>query len=479
MKSKGKHLHFFAIISDAVSTLWSIIVPLGFGFAWGMRHLGQITGYALIILLVIIVFNFFKWLRFKYEFVDDQFHIRSGVLVRSDRYIRIQRIQSVQIKTNLLLRLLGVVQLKFDTADQASKGDMVLSALKLEEAEKIKAEVSRGKTQKSIIFAVEDPTEAPKVVDDSPKKVYALSGKRLLGASLLTSKVGVVLAAVFGLWSQADDFIPDSIQGQSLSYLEHASLVGMIIIIGMVILMLWLVSLVSALLRWGFFKLSVHEGEWRIHRGVWETSDETYKTDRVQAIRIKEQWLQQLFGWCTVYADCSGSIDLEKSNGGSVLVFPLLRKKELPDFLETAIPRFSGPIKRHPLPMRGTLYRMILPAIFWIGLCSVLTWRLDWGKYSLIALPFILAYFWFKNRSEGWALMDKRLIAINRWLTKTTTITRKEHIQSFAKRQSRIQKKLHLSTCSATIRASTAEIITIHQLDETDADKLFQWFRKK
>ncbi|MCO7125512.1 PH domain-containing protein [Sporolactobacillus shoreicorticis] len=476
MKSNGKHLHFFAIISDAVATLRGIIVPLGFGFVWGVRHLGDIIGYVLIIPLVIVVFNFFKWLRFKYEFVDDQFHIRSGVLVRSDRYIRIQRIQSVQIKTNLLLRLLGVVQLKFDTADQASKGDTVLSALKLEEAERIKAEVSRGKTQQSATAVEEKPVQTSK---DLPKKIYLLSGKRLLAASLLSSKIGVMIAAVAGLWSQADDFIPDSIQGRSLSYLEHASLVGIIIIIGVAILLFWLFSLVSALLRWGFFKLSIYEEEWCIHRGVWETSDETYKTDRVQAIRIKEQWFQQLFGWCTVYADCSGSIDLEKSDGGSILVFPLLRKKELPDFLKTAIPRFSGPIERHPLPMRGTLYRMILPAAFWIVLCSVLTWWLDWGKYTFIAFPFILAYIWFKNRSEGWALIDKRLIVVNRWLTKTTTITTKQHIQSFAKRQSRFQKKLNLSTCKTFIRASTQETFTIHQLDEQDADRLFHWFRKK
>ncbi|GAY74827.1 hypothetical protein, ydbT homolog [Sporolactobacillus inulinus] len=129
MNSKRRHLHFFAIFSDALSTLWSIVVPLGFGFAWGLRHLDDIIGYVLILPLIILIFNFVKWLRYTYELSDEQFHIRSGIFVRSDRYIRLLRIQSVQIKTNLLLRLLGVVQLKFDTADPASKGDMVLTAL--------------------------------------------------------------------------------------------------------------------------------------------------------------------------------------------------------------------------------------------------------------------------------------------------------------------------------------------------------------
>ncbi|GAY74828.1 hypothetical protein, ydbT homolog [Sporolactobacillus inulinus] len=277
---------------------------------------------------------------------------------------------------------------------------------------------------------------APKalVQEKQPKKVYQLSGKRLLAASLLSSKIGVMLAAVFGLWSQADDFVPDSIRGRSLSYLEHTSLVGLIILIGFAIILLWFASFISILLRWGFFRLSVFDNEWRIHRGVWETKDETYKTDRVQAIQIKETWLQQLFGWCTVYAECSGSIDLEKSDGGgSVIVFPMIRKEELPSFLTIVIPRFAGTLSARALPFRSTLYRMAVPACFWMILCSVLAWRFDWGKYALIGLPVILIYGWFRRRSEGWLLSGQRLIVVNRWFAKTTTVTRKNHIQSLEK----------------------------------------------
>ncbi|MCL1631359.1 PH domain-containing protein [Sporolactobacillus sp. CPB3-1] len=474
MKSESKHLHVFAIFSNAVSTLWQMIVPLGFGLAWSVRHLDDIIGYVLIIPLVILVFSFLRWLRFKYEFVDGQFHIRSGILVRSDRYIRIQRIQSVQIKTNLLLRLLGVVQLKFDTADPASKGDMVLSALKLKEAERIKAAVSHEKTPHSDFAAQDVHMETPQ---NQPGRIYKLSGKRLLAASLLSSKAGVMIAAVFGLWSQADDFVPDSIRGRSLSYIEHASLVGLIVLICIGIFLFWLFSLISVLLRWGFFRLSIDDDEWRIHRGVWETSDETYKTDRVQAIRIKEHWLQQCFGYCTVYADCSGSVDSEKTDGGSVLVFPLLKKTELADFLDTAIPRFSGAAMVRRLPVRGTLYRMIWPVLFWSVSLSLLAWFLPWGKYVLIALPLMLAYCWLMYRSQGFGLCGRQLVVVNRWFARTTLITRINHIQWFARKQSRIQKRFRLGTCTAAIRAASSQTFAIRQLDIEDSENLFHWFQ--
>ncbi|MCO7175095.1 PH domain-containing protein [Sporolactobacillus kofuensis] len=477
MNSKGKHLHFFAIFNEALSTLWSILVPLMFGFIWGVRHLDTIFGYIIIIPLIILIFNFFKWLRFTYEFVDDQFHIRSGVLVRNDRYIRIQRIQSVQIKTNLLMRPLGIVQLKFDTADPAVKGDMILSALKRTEAEKIKAQISRGKTEQAEQVHSEEIVSVSPNIDESPLHVYTLSGKRLVAASLLYSKIGVMLAAVFGLWSQADDLIPDRIRGRSLSYIEHVSLVGIIIIIGFAILLLWLFSLITTLFKWGGFKLSIYHDEWRIHRGILETRDETYKIDRVQAIRIKEQWLQQLFGWCTLYAECSGSIDSEKGDGGSVLIFPLIRKTDLPIFLENVMPKFSGPITINQLPIRGALYRMIIPIAFWFSLSSILAWWLPWGKYTFLALPLILVYCWIRLRSEGYALNEDRLIFVNRLFAKTTTITRKNNIQSFAKKNSRTQRRLNLASCSATVRASSAETYTMRQLDERDAHKLFHWFR--
>ncbi|WP_139693208.1 PH domain-containing protein [Sporolactobacillus terrae] len=479
MNSKRRHLHFFAIFSDALSTLWSIIVPFGFGLVWGLRHLDDIIGYVLILPLVILIFNFVKWLRYTYEWSDDQIHIRSGIFVRNDCYIRFQRIQSVQIKTNLLLRLLGVVQLKFDTADPASKGDRVLTALNKKEAERIKAEVSRVKGQLSNLRTEGTAPESPVHKEKQPKKRYQLSGKRLLAASLLSSKIGAMLAAVFGLWSQADDLIPDNIRGRSLSYLEHASLVGLIILIGAAILLLWVASLISILLRWGFFRLMVFDTEWRIHRGVWETKDETYKTDRVQAIQIQETWLQQLFGWCTIYAQCSGSIDSENDDGGSIIVFPMLRKEELPGFLSTVIPRFAGTLSTRVLPLRSTLYRMAGPACFWIVSCSILAWRFDWGNYALIGLPFILIYGWFRRRSESWALSDKRLIVVNRWFAKTTTITRRNNIQSLTIKQSFLQKRLGLANTLATIRASSEQIFSIHQLEKEHANTIFQWFRNR
>ncbi|TGA97977.1 hypothetical protein E4665_09925 [Sporolactobacillus shoreae] len=470
MRSEKRHLHFFAVFSESISILRNLILPLGVGFFAGLRHLSDQYGYMLAIPLIIVVFGYFKWLRLTYEITDGQFHLQSGVLVRNDRYIRIPRIQSVQVQTNVVLRLFGLVKLKLDTADPANKGDIVLSVLKLEEANRIKQLLGH--------IDDEQPSAETNIVvnPDSPKKIFRLSVRDFLTAAVTSSSIGII-GVLLAVWSQLDHLVPGNTLGSSFSYLSRLQLSALIPLIVFAVVVLWLISIAVTFIRWGNFRLIVTENQWRIHKGILETSDETYKTDRVQAIRIKEEPLQQLFGLYTVYAECSGSVDSEKGAKGSVLVFPIIRKKELQPFLETIIPRFAGSISCGRMPLRGNFYSMIKLLLFLTVVFAGLSWFFSWGKWLWLTLPIAAVWSFLCFHSSGFRLEENRIVFARRAVAKTSMITLKRHVQTLTRENSRIQQRLGLSSCSVTIRSSHPQSYTADQLESSDAEKLFQWFR--
>ncbi|RYM02875.1 hypothetical protein EWH99_10170 [Sporolactobacillus sp. THM7-7] len=477
MKSEGKRIHFFSIFIDFLNTLRSLILPLGIGFFLGFRHFFDDYGFLLLIPLFILISDFVGWLRTRYEITDEHFHLRSGVFVRKDRYIKVSRIQTIQVSTNILMRPFGLVKVKFDTAD-ADKSDVVLSVVKDEEARRIKQLLGHGDEQLEDLENASAPDSLIRPAGKkSPNRVFKLSGKDLLIAALTSSNIGVIIGTAGAFLSQADDIIPDHFFNSSVGYLAHLTFIFIILLIVLAALILWLASLAVTFIRWGGFTLSVTDETWRIQKGLIQITDETYKLDRVQAIRIKEHWLQQLFGLCTVFAEAIGSVSEDKESGGSILVFPIVRKKALPSFLEAAIPRFAGTIETKRIPMRGVIYALLKPTLLLSAICTGLTWFFSWGKFTWIGVPVIILYFFFSFRTSGFSLKGHRIVFTDRMLAKTTVITLKKHIQTFTKEASRVQRRLGLGCSRFSIRSSSPQTYENNQMDQKDAEKLFQWFR--
>jgi Predicted membrane protein len=472
MKSEKKRLHYFAVLSECLGTLKKLILPLGVSFFTFLQHMSQWIGFALIAAGVLLIYDFFKWLRFTYEVRGGDFHIQSGVLIRNDRYIRLARIQSVQIQTNLLLRLIGLVQLRLDTADPADKGDVVLSALSRHEAERVRRLIGHGgETDQDLPATASGQTV-------TPKKVFRLSGRDFIFATLTSSSIGII-GVLLAFWSYAGNLISDQLMNRSIHrfiLLPPAALIPLILLM---LLVLWLCSAAVTFFRWGNFRLTVTPEKLQIHKGILETADATYMKNRVQAIRIHEEWLQQLSGFCTIYAECSGSVDNDKNKEGSVLVFPIVRKKELQTFLDAVIPEFSGSIACDPIPLRGQIYSMMKPALPVTIILVFLPFFLSWSFWLWPVLPVALVLFLLQSRSSGYRQEEHRLVFSHRLLAKTRTITLKSRIQTFTVSRSRIQHRFGLGSCSLSIRSSTGQVCRVHQLKKADTDQLFQWFRKE
>ncbi|WP_368731600.1 PH domain-containing protein, partial [Pseudomonas sp. 2822-17] len=57
-----------------------------------------------------------RWVTFKYQVVDNELQVRQGLIFRKRRYIRQERIQSIDLNAKLIQRLFNLVEVKVETA---------------------------------------------------------------------------------------------------------------------------------------------------------------------------------------------------------------------------------------------------------------------------------------------------------------------------------------------------------------------------
>ncbi|MBD5011336.1 PH domain-containing protein, partial [Xanthomonas citri pv. citri] len=82
-----------------------------------------------------------KWRRFTYRIEDDEFRIEEGLFVTKKRYISIDRIQTMNTSAGLVQQIFKLVKLQIETAGGGKEAEAVLSAISVEEAERIKEAV--------------------------------------------------------------------------------------------------------------------------------------------------------------------------------------------------------------------------------------------------------------------------------------------------------------------------------------------------
>ncbi|MDX9791522.1 MAG: PH domain-containing protein, partial [Candidatus Kapabacteria bacterium] len=86
--------------------------------------------------MVIIPGHILRWYYFSYMIGENEIIIRSGVFARKTRNIPIKRVQNINVKQDVLQRILGIARVQIETAgDISSEGS--LDFVKLNEADEI------------------------------------------------------------------------------------------------------------------------------------------------------------------------------------------------------------------------------------------------------------------------------------------------------------------------------------------------------
>lgn len=488
--NEPRRLHPLAMVFMFIKLIRGAFLPL-LGFVFAIFGLFQEldsykwllwTGIAVLFFIFFVVPSFVSWYRYRYWVEAGELKIEHGIIVKHHRYIRKERIQSINRSANVLHRMTGLEKMAIETAGGTGQAEAELSAVTVAESKRLESALYKGTGNLPVEEdAQEDLASEVETEQASPDARWQLSKGDLLIAGMTSGKIGVVLAILGTIYSQVNKVIPEDVYSGVSERLVAASISFLVALVVLIAFIAWLLAVIGTVLRYAGFTVTRQGDELQIVAGLLERRRLTLPLHRIQAIRMVDGILRQPFGFVTVYVESAGGSGDDKE-GSSIVLSPLLRRKEVASFLANFAPGYPTDAPLTPVPKRALrryLLRILVPMAIIAAVVMTLGafWFWPWGALALLLLPlaFILGYGHY--RGAAWATTDRFRILRYRNLNRTTVIVPRRNIQTRTMSQSWFQKRGSLASYSVSVMSKMAGVgknFEVDHLNEEDVRGLVE-----
>lgn len=384
--------------------------------------------------------------RFSYEVTEDTFDIASGVLSRREREIPYERVQNVDISENVLQRLLGLAQVRIETAG-GSGTEARLRYVTRAEAGRLQELLGERKRRAAgeTDSGVEDDASRAAIEAET---LFTLSDREL-------GILGVVSAdlRLLGLASVVLSGFAPQVAAQLQPGPDLVSLAGpLLALVGLV--GLWLFSAVTAVFRYYGFELRRRADELRYERGLLQRYSGTIPVDKIQTLRLRENVLARALGYAGLVIETAGYGPGQEA--GSQSAVPLAKRERALALAREVEP--VGAIEFERPPRRARTRYAVRYALAVAGLTAVL-WTLDtvtgwlplWYLAAglLLAVPAAAHLAW---RHRGYHVGEDYFVTRNGFWRRETVVVPYDRVQTVANSQSVFQRRRDLGT----VRVDTA-----------------------
>jgi len=305
-----------------VRTLASAIIPAIFilyGAATAepdSEGLARLAPYFIPILVLIVGINlagaYLNWWRLRYRVGDTDVRVEQGVLSRSARSVPYERIQDVSLEQKLIPRLLGLVEVKFETG-AGGKEELKLSYVSEVEGEKLRETVRALVEGEATAPSASAEAQASEPVPEARGELlFSMDAKRLFTFGLFNFSL-VIFAVLIGALQQLEfllpfdmwDYIADIFRDDRIaqagdlvnSYSTVAQIIAILYAIGAVIVVGMASGVVRTFVRDWEFRLERTPKGFRRRRGLLTKTDVVMPVHRVQALVVKTGVIRRRFGW--------------------------------------------------------------------------------------------------------------------------------------------------------------------------------------
>lgn len=476
MISKPKHLHPIAIILFAFRKLKDLIflfVSIFIFFNEDKFFIYALIGIIILVILIAIS-SWLKWLRFTYSIHEDELRIEHGIFIRKKRTISKHRIQSINLNQNILHRLFGLTGVQVETAGSDMEVDAHLNALKMSEAEQLRRDlkVSNGEINSAESYDYDYALE-----QKLPK--YEASYKRLFIFGTTSGGFGLIATLFIFIFSEAEFFIPERFLNQTTNWILAQAIGTLIVLSVLVLSVIWLIGVIGSIIKYGDFTIVRYEQELYITRGLWEKKQLTIPLQRIQAVGVKQNFLRLPFKVGSLFVVIAGGEVNQKENSKTI-IFPLIRYSEMESFIKKILPEYQYTFNQlKPISKRSLYYQSLvnllisiipislalifLPAFWWIMIILLFAW---------------IAYIYLSYKMTKTHLNTMQLtLQFFPFFSRETVLLKKDRIQALEQRQSLIQKKLKITNIKASVLDNfVGQHYSIQGLPIKDFEKISDWY---
>lgn len=422
------------------------------------------------IYLLSTLFAYLRWTKLRYTVGSTEIRVESGLLERQVRSVPYDRIQDVSVTQKPLARLLGLVELTFETGAGAGE-DLSLSYLSIAEGERTRRMV-RDRREHAGETAVYSEEEEPELL-------FAMGPKRVLTLGLFRFSL-VVFGGVGALLAQFDDFLPFDLW--DIEGWQHrlagpgAWLAGLGVLaqaIGVVLLLavLGIAGVATGIVRtalaeWNF-RLERTEKGFRRRRGLLTRTDVTMPVRRVQAIIVHTGAVRARFGWHALSL-VSLAADAGASHHDAA---PLAKSDEVAALAgETGLRLPGGDLVWNPVSRTFVAFEALQALRWWIVAAAALL-LFQWsarpdglpGWPWLAAIPLAIGA-WRALRlamsllRTRYAMDDRQLYFASGWLAPYLTVCPREKLHTVAILQGPVGRRADYATLVLGLAGSSLQI---------------------
>lgn len=389
-----------AITGIVIANLRERLVELFFGVpSYGGDPIDEIysrgaVGWALLailgVLLVVMAGFYLSWRMHSFRVTEEAVEVRSGILFRTSRKARLDRIQGVNIDRPLLPRIFGAAKLEVGVAGQDA--NVQLAYLGSSHTDALRRDILRlasGMRQNAAAptsaaagaaAATAAPSAEPAAGAAGAAGARAEGGEAHAPESHSTGSTGAEphatgahgLAASAGalITQRANEFLapeldPDAAPPESVVHIPPLRLIASIAASGFTLVLIALVVAVPIALAnqqywviFGFVPALIGGASYYINRftkglrytiagtadgvrvgfGLLSTSNETIPPGRIHAIAVTQPLLWRPFGWWTIRINTAGHSQQNGQNASNTTVLPVGRIDDVERVLALLLP---------------------------------------------------------------------------------------------------------------------------------------------
>lgn len=297
------------ILARGLGSLQKMALPLAAGaLGTGVLREASLATAAVVaaILAVTAGFSWLAWRHHRYAIGSDDVRVEHGLLNKTLRAVPYDRIQDVSLHEGPVARLLGLVEVRFDTG-AGGKDELKLAFVSRAQGEALRQTV-RARKAGGPAAAVAGPAATPDAAES--RLLFRMGPRRLVLFGIFEFSL-VVFAVLFGALEQLDALLPFNIwDGRTWWHLLEGPghvLVELGLAVQVIGALLALAALagvglatgiVRTMLRdWGF-RLENTDRGLRRRRGLLTRTDTVMPVKRVQALAVTTGILRRrLGGW--------------------------------------------------------------------------------------------------------------------------------------------------------------------------------------
>ncbi|RZV08261.1 putative membrane protein [Natrinema hispanicum] len=436
----------------------------------GLVVLGIITG---------IVYEFAYYQRFRYELTADTFDVTSGVLSRRTRELPLGRIQNVDIRQNVVNRLLGIAAVHIETAG-GGETEVNLRYVSEAEAHRLRQQLRQGARTEAedeeSLEGEEATAESPAAAVEEEELLFEIQPRELAILSVFTIDPGASVLGGIAL-SFASGFDPATlVPADRVGGLPGPATGIFALAWGLLLFLLaaWVISALLTFTRYYGFRLTRAGDELYYERGLLQRYSGTIPLEKVQALTISEAIPFRWFGYAALSVETAGYAPGQSDSRGTESAIPLADADRVVA-LARAIEPF-GPIDLESPPRRAreryAVRYLLVVAASVAGAFAVARYTpLDrWYVAAvLVAVVPVAAHLKWTNR--GFHTGERYFFTQTGFWRRTTKIVPYYRVQAVLHEATIFQRRRHLASVTADTASSASFFGRAATAHDIDADR--------